>query len=115
MLVSSYHGGTSSSGVINIIKDIDQDIAGRHILLSKILLIREKHWKVFVNYLEKKAASVKLLHFWTSPKDEKLILARLHMFLQFQNEFVVGYGLDFDENYRNLPYVDVLKEEVYTK
>ena len=74
MLVSSYHGGTASSGIINIIKDIDQDITGRDILFVEDIIC------------------------FTIP-----------------NEFVVGYGLDYDENYRNLPYVGVLKEEVYSK
>ena len=109
MLVSSYHGGTSSSGVIHIIKDIDQDVAGRHILFVEDIIDTGKTLKSLCElFKEKKAASVK-------PEGRKVDIEADYTCFTIPNEFVVGYGLDFDENYRNLPYVGVLKEEVYTK
>ncbi len=116
MLVSSYHGGTSSSGVINIIKDIDQDIAGRHILFVEDIIDTGKTLKSLCElFREKKAASVKIATLLDKPEGRKVDIEADYTCFTIPNEFVVGYGLDFDENYRNLPYVGVLKEEVYTK
>ena len=91
MIVSSYHGGTSSSGVINIKKDVDQDIAGRHILFIEDIIDTGKTLKSLCE------------------------IEADYTCFTIPNEFVVGYGLDYVENYRNLPYVGILKEEVYTK
>lgn len=85
MLVSSYHGGTASSGVINIIKDIDQDVTGRHILFVEDIIDTGKTLKSLCElFKEKRLHLLKLLHFWTSPKDEKLILKQITHVLQFQ-------------------------------
>ena len=99
MLVSSYHGGTASSGIINIIKDIDQDITGRDILFVEDIIDTGKTLKNLKELFEGRLVEIEADYTcFTIP-----------------NEFVVGYGLDYDENYRNLPYVGVLKEEVYSK
>ena len=116
MLVSSYHGGTASSGVINIIKDIDQDVTGRHILFVEDIIDTGKTLKSLCElFKEKKAASVKIATLLDKPEGRKVNIEADYTCFTISNEFVVGYGLDFDENYRNLPYVGVLKEEVYTK
>ena len=105
MLVSSYHGGTSSSGVIHIIKDIVEDIIDTGKTLKSLCEL----------FKEKKAASVKIATLLDKPEGRKVDIEADYTCFTIPNEFVVGYGLDFDENYRNLPYVGVLKEEVYTK
>lgn len=116
MLVSSYHGGTASSGVINIIKDIDQDVTGRHILFVEDIIDTGKTLKSLCElFKEKKAASVKIATLLDKPEGRKVNIEADYTCFTIPNEFVVGYGLDFDENYRNLPYVGVLKEKVYTK
>ena len=116
MLVSSYHGGTTSSGVINIIKDIDQDIAGRYILFVEDIIDTGQTLKNLCNlFKERNAASVKIATLLDKPEGRIVDIEADYTCFTIPNEFVVGYGLDYDEYYRNLPYVGVLKEEVYTK
>lgn len=116
MLVSSYHGGTASSGVINIIKDIDQDIAGRDVLFIEDIIDTGQTLKNLCNlFKERNAASVKIATLLDKPEGRIVDIEADYTCFTIPNEFVVGYGLDYDEYYRNLPYVGVLKEEVYTK
>ena len=116
MLVSSYHGGTASSGVINIIKDIDQDIAGRDVLFIEDIIDTGQTLKNLCNlFKERNAASVKIATLLDKPEGRVVDINADYTCFTIPNEFVVGYGLDYDEYYRNLPYVGVLKEEVYTK
>lgn len=116
MLVSSYHGGTSSSGVINIIKDIDQDIKGRDILFVEDIIDTGKTLKSLKELFEgRQPASVKIATLLDKPEGRLVEIEADYTCFTIPNEFVVGYGLDYDENYRNLPYIGVLKEEVYSK
>ena len=116
MLVSSYHGGTTSSGVINIIKDIDQDITGRDILFVEDIIDTGQTLKNLCNlFKERNAAYVKIATLLDKPEGRIVDIEADYTCFTIPNEFVVGYGLDYDEYYRNLPYVGVLKEEVYTK
>ena len=116
MLVSSYHGGTSSSGVINIIKDMDQDIKGRDILFVEDIIDTGKTLKSLKELLEGlQPASVKIATLLDKPEGRLVEIEADYTCFTIPNEFVVGYGLDYDENYRNLPYIGVLKEEVYSK
>lgn len=116
MLVSSYHGGTSSSGVINIIKDMDQDIKGRDILFVEDIIDTGKTLKSLKELFEgRQPASVKIATLLDKPEGRLVEIEADYTCFTIPNEFVVGYGLDYDENYRNLPYVGVLKEEVYSK
>ena len=116
MLVSSYHGGTSSSGVINIIKDMDQDIKGRDILFVEDIIDTGKTLKSLKELFEgRQPASVKIATLLDKPEGRLVEIEADYTCFTIQNEFVVGYGLDYDENYRNLPYIGVLKEEVYSK
>ena len=117
MLVSSYHGGTASSGIINIIKDIDQDITGRDILFVEDIIDTGKTLKSHKkNSLKNEMrASVKIATLLDKPEGRLVEIEADYTCFTIPNEFVVGYGLDYDENYRNLPYVGVLKEEVYSK
>ena len=116
MLVSSYHGGTSSSGVINIIKDIDQDIKDRDILFVEDIIDTGKTLKSLKELFEgRQPASVKIATLLDKPEGRLVEIEAGYTCFTIPNEFVVGYGLDYDENYRNLPYIGVLKEEVYSK
>ena len=116
MLVSSYHGGTSSSGVINIIKDMDQDIKGRDILFVEDIIDTGKTLKSLKELFEgRQPASVNIATLLDKPEGRLVEIEADYTCFTIPNEFVVGYGLDYDENYRNLPYIGVLKEEVYSK
>ena len=116
MLVSSYHGGTSSSGVINIIKDMDQDIKGRDILFVEDIIDTGKTLKSLKELFEgRQPASVKIATLLDTPEGRLVDIEADYTCFTIPNEFVVGYGLDYDENYRNLPYIGILKEEVYSK
>ena len=116
MLVSSYHGGTSSSGVINIIKDIDQDIKGRDILFVEDIIDTGKTLKSLKELFEgRQPASVKIATLLDKPEGRLVEIEADYTCFTIPNEFVVGYGLDYEENYRNRPYIGVLKEEVYSK
>ena len=116
MLVSSYHGGTSSTGVINIIKDMDQDIKGRDILFIEDIIDTGKTLKSLKELFEgRQPASVKIATLLDKPEGRLVEIEADYTCFTIPNEFVVGYGLDYDENYRNLPYIGVLKEEVYSK
>ena len=116
MLVSRYHGGTSSSGVINIIKDMDQDIKGRDILFVEDIIDTGKTLKSLKELFEgRQPASVKIATLLDKPEGRLVEIEADYTCFTIPNEFVVGYGLDYDENYRNLPYIGVLKEEVYSK
>lgn len=116
MLVSSYHGGISSTGVINIIKDMDQDIKGRDILFVEDIIDTGKTLKSLKELFEgRQPASVKIATLLDKPEGRLVEIEADYTCFTIPNEFVVGYGLDYDENYRNLPYIGVLKEEVYSK
>ena len=116
MLVSSYHGGTASSGVINVIKDIDQDITGRDILFVEDIIDTGQTLRNLCNlFKERNAASVKIATLLDKPEGRIVEIDADYTCFTIPNEFVVGYGLDYNENYRNIPYIGILKEEVYTK
>lgn len=114
--VSSYNNGTKSSGVVQITRDLQKDITGRHIIVVEDILDSGNTLYFLKNYLTTKgAASITIVTLLDKPaRREKPITADLAGF-EVPDEFVVGYGLDYDEKYRNLPYVGVLKPEIYTK
>ena len=116
MLVSSYHGGTSSTGVINIIKDMDQDIKGRDILFVEDIIDTGRTLLYLRDMFKyRKANSVKIATLFDKPEGRVVDIEADYVCYDVPNEFIVGFGLDYDEKYRNLPYVGVLKEEIYTK
>lgn len=114
--VSSYNNSTKSSGVVQITRDLQKDITGRHIIVVEDILDSGNTLYFLKNYLNTKgAASITIVTLLDKPaRREKPITADLAGF-EVPDEFVVGYGLDYDEKYRNLPYVGVLKPEVYEK
>lgn len=116
MIVSSYHGGTSSSGTVQIIKDLDQDVAGRDVLFIEDIIDTGRTLRdLLVLFQDRKAASVKIATLLDKPEGRVVEIEPDYTCYTIPNEFVVGYGLDYNENYRNLPYVGVLKEEIYTR
>ncbi|HGA1202103.1 TPA: hypoxanthine phosphoribosyltransferase [Streptococcus suis] len=116
MVVSSYHGGTESCGTVKIIKDLDNSVAGRHIIFVEDIIDTGRTLKELKElFALRQAASIKIATLLDKPEGRVVEIKPDYTCFTIPNEFVVGFGLDYDENYRNLPYVGVLKEEVYTK
>jgi len=116
MAVSSYGQGTTSSGVVRILKDLDRDIAGRHVIVVEDIVDSGLTLSWLLKYLaSRKAASVEVVALLRKPDAVKVPVPVKYVGFDIPNEFVVGYGLDFGERYREMPYVGVLKPEVYTR
>ncbi|AXY26535.1 hypoxanthine phosphoribosyltransferase [Suicoccus acidiformans] len=115
MDVSSYGAGTESSGEVKIIKDLDTKVEGRNILVVEDIIDTGRTLRYLVDLLKyRKANSVKVCALLDKP--ERRVIKDLvpdYVGLEVPDEFVVGYGLDFDQKYRNLPYIGVLKPELY--
>ena len=116
MAVSSYGDGAKSSGIVRIVKDLDIDIKGRDVLIVEDILDSGNTLYFLKNYfLTKGARSVTVVTLLDKPaRRVKPITADLAGF-EVPDEFVVGYGLDYAQQYRNMPYIGVLKPEVYSK
>ncbi len=115
MVVSSYLGGTESSGTVKIIKDLDNSVAGRHIIFVEDIIDTGRTLKELKElFAFRQSASIKIATLLDKPEGRVVEIEPDYTCFTIPNEFVVGFGLDYDENYRNLPYVGVLKEEVYT-
>ncbi len=114
MSVSSYGAGTSTSGQVKIIKDLSESIEGRDLLIVEDILDSGNTLYYLRDVLlARKPASVKICTLLDKPeRREKPIQADYRGF-EIPNAFVVGYGLDYAEKYRNLPYIGILKPEVY--
>jgi hypoxanthine phosphoribosyltransferase len=116
MAVSSYGSSTESSGEVRIIKDLDASVEGRHILIVEDII----DTGLTLNYLldllhRRKAASVKIVTLLDKPHHRKVNLYPDYHGFEVPDAFVVGYGLDYAEHYRNLPFVGILKPEVYKR
>ena len=114
MAVSSY-SGTSSTGAVKINKDLSQDILGRHLILVEDILDSG----VTLNYLKqyltvRQPASIHIATLLDKPARRKADIQPDYCCFQVPDAFVVGYGLDYEERYRNLPYIGILKPEVYS-
>ena len=116
MVVSSYGSGVKTSGVVKIVKDLDQDLSGRDILIVEDILDSGMTLSYLKGLLQsRRPASIRIATLLDKPSRRKVDLQADYVGYEVPDEFVVGYGLDYDEQYRNLPYVGVLKPEVYTK
>ena len=114
--VSSYQNATVSSGRVQITHDLQQDITGRHLIIVEDILDTGVTLSNLVPMLKmRNPNSVKICTILDKPSRRKANIQPDYEGFQVPDEFVVGYGLDYDEKYRNLPYVGVLKPEVYTK
>jgi hypoxanthine phosphoribosyltransferase len=117
MCLSSY-GGTNSSGNVVVKKDLSVDIKGRHVVILEDIYDTGRSLDFTYKYLlSKEPASLKICTLLDKPERrvEGITLKPEYVGFTIPNEFVVGYGLDFNEHYRNLPYVGVLKPEAYQK
>lgn len=114
MAVSSYEGGTVSSGEVKIIKDLDTNVEGRHILIVEDIIDSGRTLAYLADLFKyRKAKSVKIVTLVDKPEGRVVDIEADYVGFNVPNEFLVGYGLDYAEAYRNLPYIGVLKEEVY--
>jgi hypoxanthine phosphoribosyltransferase len=114
MAVSSYGSGTKSSGVVRILKDLDRDITGRHVVIVEDIVDSglTLSWLI-ANLGSRGPASVEVCTLLRKPEAMKVDLKLRYIGFDIPNEFVVGYGLDYDEKYRNLRVVGTLAAHVY--
>ena len=114
MAVSSYGSSTTSSGVVRILKDLDRDIAGQHVLIVEDIIDSglTLSW-LLRNLASRNPASIEVVTLLRKPDAVKVDVPVKYVGFDIPNEFVVGYGLDYAERYRNLPYIGRLKPAVY--
>ena len=116
MAVSSYGADTHSSGVVRILKDLDRGLEGTHVLVVEDIVDTGLTLKYLKEILKgRNPLSIKIATLLDKPARRKVDLKPDYCGFEIPDEFVVGFGLDFDEHYRNLPYVGVLKPEAYEK
>jgi hypoxanthine phosphoribosyltransferase len=115
MAVSSYGSATSSSGVVRILKDLDRDIAGRHVLIVEDIIDSglTLSW-LLKNLASRSPASLEVCALLRKPDAVKIDVPVRYVGFEIPNEFVVGYGLDYAERYRDLPYIGTLDPKVYS-
>lgn len=115
MAVSSYGSGTKSSGVVRILKDLDRDITGREVLIVEDIVDSGLTLSWLKANLESRGAkSVEILAILRKPAAAKVDIKVKYIGFEIPADFVVGYGLDFNEKYRNLPFVGVLAKHMYS-
>ena len=114
MSVSSYGNSSETSGVVRILKDLDHSIEGKDIIIVEDIVDSGVTLDYLTKYLKtRNVNSVKIAALLSKPSRRKVDINIDYLGFEVPDEFIVGYGLDFAEKYRNLPYVAVLKEEVY--
>ena len=116
MVVSSYGSGVKTSGNVKIIKDVDIPLTGKDIIIIEDILDSGLTLNYIINMLkERNPNSIEICTLLDKPSGRKAEVYAKYIGKEVPDAFVVGYGLDYDERYRNLPYVGILKPEVYTK
>ena len=116
MALSSYGAGVKTSGQVRIIKDLDRDISGRDVIVVEDILDSGLTLSYLLELLKaREPRSIRLCTLLDKPDRRKVDVTVDYRGFTIPDEFVVGYGLDFDERYRNLPYIGVLKPCVYEK
>lgn len=115
MVVSSYGAGTKSSGVVKIVKDLDVPLKDKDLLIVEDILDSGMTLSYLKELLEgREPRSIRIATLLDKPARRKVDLKADYIGYSVPDEFVVGYGLDYDEKYRNLPYIGILKPEVYS-
>ena len=113
MAISSYGASTDSSGVVRILKDLDINIEGRHVLVVEDIIDSGLTLSYLMRNLEsREPATLEVCALLTKPDRREMEVPVRYIGFEIPNRFVIGYGLDFAERYRNLPYVGVLSEEL---
>ncbi len=116
MVVSSYGAGTTTSGVVQIVKDLGQSIEGRDVVLVEDILDSGMTLSYVTRMLQtRNPASIRVCTLLDKPARRKADIHADYKGYDVPDEFIVGYGLDYNEKYRNLPYIGVLKRSVYEK
>ena len=116
MAVTSYGASTTSSGNVRILKDLDSSIAGRHLLIVEDIIDSGLTMQYLLNNLASRgAASLRVCTLLDKPERRLTDVRADYTGFAVPNEFVVGYGLDYNQMYRNLPDIGVLHPEIYTK
>ncbi len=115
MAVSSYGAGTRSSGVVRVLKDLDTDIMNRHVLIVEDIIDSglTLHW-LLENLKSRNPASLEVCALLRKPEAVKVPIDVKYIGFDIPNEFVIGFGLDYAERYRNLPFIGTLAPHVYT-
>lgn len=114
MNVSSYGAGTSTKGAVKILKDLDVDIKGMDVLIVEDILDSGVTLYNLINLLKQRnPASIEICTLFSKPARRQVEVEAKYIGFVIPDAFIVGYGLDYAEEYRNLPYVGILKEEVY--
>ncbi len=116
MAVSSYGGGTSSTGAVRITKDLSRDIEGKDVIIVEDILDSGITLSYLKKYLQnRKPASIRIVTLLDKPARRRADIRADYCGFTVPDEFVVGYGLDYAEDYRNLPYIGILKPEIYSR
>lgn len=114
MNVSSYGAGTETKGAVKILKDLDVDIKGLDVLIVEDILDSGVTLHSLINLLRQRGpASIEICTLFSKPSRRQVDVEAKYVGIEIPDAFIVGYGLDYAEKYRNLPYVGVLKGEVY--
>lgn len=114
MAVSSYGNSTTTSGVVRILKDLDDEIEGKHVLIIEDIIDSGTTLKYLMEYLRgRKPSSVEIACLLNKPERRRVELNAKYIGFNVPDYFLVGFGLDFAQKYRNLPYIGILKEEIY--
>jgi hypoxanthine phosphoribosyltransferase len=115
MAISSYGAGTVSSGVVRILKDLDGSVSGKHLVIVEDIVDSGLTLQYILRHLELRgAASVRVCGLLYKERVRSVEVACHYVGFRIPDRFVVGYGLDYAERYRNLPYIGVLRPEIYT-
>lgn len=116
MAVSSYGASIESSGVVRILKDLDFSIEDKNVIIVEDIIDSGITLNYLMEYLEnRKPASIEIATLLNKKERRKVDISAKYIGFEVPDEFVVGYGLDYAEKFRNLPFVGILKEEVYQK
>ena len=115
MAVSSYGNSTSSSGVVRIIKDLDEDVKGKHVLIVEDIIDSGLTLNYLIDYIKSRdPKSVKICTLLNKPDRRKIEVPIAYNGFTIPDYFVVGFGLDYAEKYRNLPFIGILRPEIYS-
>lgn len=115
MAISSYGNGAKSSGVVRILKDLTSDIKGRHVIIAEDIIDSGLTLTFLLkNLASRKPASIQVVSLLRKKTSQQAEIECAHIGFECPDEFIVGYGLDYAERYRNLPYIGVLKPEIYS-